>query len=146
MVVLLPAHFSIHSMYTGCPIHLTGTTPVLLPCAPCCCCSVEVQLVGDRKNTRVDQRILHLDVAAAALKLVGAAHACCAAILFCFLCSSPSLWTLPSCNCMLQQFFKIVHTASMTPPGSSCWDTVPLRKCAGTCMDVGLQAKVPHCF
>jgi hypothetical protein len=26
--------------------------------------------VGDRKNTRVDQRILHLDVAAAALKLV----------------------------------------------------------------------------
>lgn len=38
-----------------------------------CCvvsCSVEVQLVGDRKNTRVDQRILHLDVAAAALKLV----------------------------------------------------------------------------
>lgn len=31
---------------------------------------MEVQLVGDRKNTRVDQRILHLDVAAAALKLV----------------------------------------------------------------------------
>lgn len=26
--------------------------------------------MGDRKNTRVDQRILHLDVAAAALKLV----------------------------------------------------------------------------
>jgi hypothetical protein len=26
--------------------------------------------VGDRKHTRVDQRILHLDVAAAALKLV----------------------------------------------------------------------------
>lgn len=37
-------------------------------------CSVEVQLVGDRKNTRVDQRILHLDVAAAALKLVRPLH------------------------------------------------------------------------
>lgn len=36
----------------------------------CCCCRVEVQLVGDRKNTRVEQRILHLDVAAPALKLV----------------------------------------------------------------------------
>jgi hypothetical protein len=34
--------------------------------------SVEVQLVGDRKNTRVEQRILHLDVAAPALKLVSA--------------------------------------------------------------------------
>jgi hypothetical protein len=33
-------------------------------------CRVEVQLVGDRKNTRVEQRILHLDVAAPALKLV----------------------------------------------------------------------------
>eukprot|EP00775_Hariotina_reticulata_P001924 gene1924-2256_t len=31
---------------------------------------VEVQLVGDRKNTKVEQRILHLDVAAAAVKLV----------------------------------------------------------------------------
>ncbi len=43
--------------------------PLLLLCYAC---SVEVQLVGDRKNTRVDQRILHLDVAAAALKLVRA--------------------------------------------------------------------------
>jgi hypothetical protein len=33
-------------------------------------CRVEVQLVGDRRNTRVEQRILHLDIAAAAVKLV----------------------------------------------------------------------------
>jgi hypothetical protein len=39
-------------------------------------CRVEVQLVGDRKNTRVEQRILHLDVAAPALKLVRALSCC----------------------------------------------------------------------
>lgn len=32
--------------------------------------SVDVQLVGDRSNTRVEPRVLHVDVAAAALKLV----------------------------------------------------------------------------
>jgi len=40
-----------------------------------------VQLVGDRKNTKVEHRILHLDVAAAAVKLVRQAAAatavCC---------------------------------------------------------------------
>lgn len=39
-------------------------------------CSVEVQLVGDRKNTRVEKRILHLDVAAPALKLVRRSKCC----------------------------------------------------------------------
>lgn len=32
---------------------------------------VQVQLVGDRKNTHVEERILQLDAAAGALKLVG---------------------------------------------------------------------------
>lgn len=31
---------------------------------------MQVQLVGDRKHTRVEERILHLDVAALAVKLV----------------------------------------------------------------------------
>ena len=32
--------------------------------------SVQVQLVGDRRHTRVEERVLHLDVAASAIKLV----------------------------------------------------------------------------
>lgn len=44
--------------------------PGLLLYAAVSLTSVEVQLVGDRKNTRVEQRILHLDAAAPAIKLV----------------------------------------------------------------------------
>ena len=32
--------------------------------------SVQVQLVGDRRHTRVEERVLHLDVATSAIKLV----------------------------------------------------------------------------
>ena len=31
---------------------------------------MQVQLVGDRRHTRVEERVLHLDVAASAIKLV----------------------------------------------------------------------------
>jgi hypothetical protein len=57
---------------------------------------VEVQLVGDRKNTRVDQRILHLDVAAAALKLVGTAHALLCSNPLCLFVLVTQPWTLSS--------------------------------------------------
>jgi hypothetical protein len=70
---LLPASSNVVGRVTLQHKHI----PVCQTCwcqqAACCCgvpCSVEVQLVGDRKNTRVEQRILHLDIAAAALKLV----------------------------------------------------------------------------